>query len=125
MSTGLIALAALFIAYAVVFWLHMSGTAVLAVIQLSYFSCSLAIVCMSLALLLLVRPRLFETMFGGLDRMYRLHEFLGIASLLLFLLHFATAVGEDGDVDTLAELDTASAVQTQTDFSGEAGEDDE
>ena len=35
MIAGLIALAAFFIAYAVVFWLHMFGTTIQAVMQLS------------------------------------------------------------------------------------------
>lgn len=44
-------------------------------------------VAMSLALVLAARPRLLEPLFGGLDRMYRAHRALGIAALVLMILH--------------------------------------
>ena len=46
-----------------------------------------AAVAMSQTLLLAARPRLLEPLFGGLDRMYRVHKWLGIAALALMLLH--------------------------------------
>ena len=46
-----------------------------------------AIVAMSLALLLSARPRLAEPLFGGLDQMYVVHKWLGIAALGLMVLH--------------------------------------
>jgi len=44
-------------------------------------------VAMAEALILAARPRLLETFFGGLDRMYGAHKWLGISALLLMLLH--------------------------------------
>lgn len=44
-------------------------------------------VAMALALILAARPRLLEPLFGGLDRMYRAHRALGIAALILMVLH--------------------------------------
>ncbi|MDP2079725.1 MAG: ferredoxin reductase family protein [Pseudotabrizicola sp.] len=46
-----------------------------------------AIVAMSGSLILAARPRLIEPFFGGLDRMYVIHKWLGIAALVLMVLH--------------------------------------
>lgn len=46
-----------------------------------------AIVAMSLALVLSARPRLVEPLFGGLDQIYVVHKWLGIAALVLMVLH--------------------------------------
>ena len=42
----------------------------------------LAIGCMSVATILALRPRWPEAWLGGLDKMYRLHKWLGIAALV-------------------------------------------
>lgn len=42
---------------------------------------------MSMALILSTRPKLLEPLFGGLDRMYQVHKWLGIAALALMLAH--------------------------------------
>lgn len=46
-----------------------------------------AFVAMSETLILAARPRLLEPLFGGLDRMYRAHKWLGIFALVLMILH--------------------------------------
>ncbi len=46
-----------------------------------------AVVAMSQTLILAARPRLLESLFGGLDRMYRIHKWLGISALILMILH--------------------------------------
>lgn len=43
---------------------------------------------MALALVLAVRPVVFEGFFGGLDKMYRLHKWLGIAALAWSVAHW-------------------------------------
>jgi len=48
----------------------------------------LAIACMSLALVLAARPRWPERHLGGLDKMYRLHKWLGICALLFSVMHW-------------------------------------
>ena len=48
----------------------------------------LAIGVMSLALLLAVRPASLEPLLGGLDKMYRLHKWLGITALVAAVLHW-------------------------------------
>ena len=48
----------------------------------------LAIGFMSVALLLALRLRFPESLLGGLDKMYRLHKWLGIAALVLSILHW-------------------------------------
>lgn len=46
-----------------------------------------SIAAMSLALFLSIRPRWLEPLFGGLDRMYGAHKWLGITALVLMLAH--------------------------------------
>ena len=43
---------------------------------------------MSVALVLAVRPIVFEPFMGGLDKMYRLHKWLGISGLVFVTLHW-------------------------------------
>ena len=52
-----------------------------------------AIGAMSLALLLALRPKWLEPHLGGLDKMYRLHKWLGVAALGLALAHWWFAQG--------------------------------
>jgi len=49
--------------------------------------------CMSLAMILAMRPRWPERWFGGLDKMYRLHKWLGIGGLVLAVIHWLWAEG--------------------------------
>jgi len=51
----------------------------------------ISIAAMSIALVLAVRPVLAETWFGGLDKMYRLHKWLGIGGLIFAVLHWIAA----------------------------------
>ena len=96
---GVWAVAALFAAYAAVYWQYVIAAAMPFDAQLSYFAGSLSVICMVLALLLSARPRRAENSFGGLDRMYKLHKYLGVAALLLFFAHFATVPGGgEGDL---------------------------
>lgn len=48
---------------------------------------AVAVVAMGQTLILAARPRWLEPIFGGLDRMYRVHKWLGIAALVLMILH--------------------------------------
>ncbi|MGE3877159.1 MAG: ferric reductase-like transmembrane domain-containing protein [Parvibaculaceae bacterium] len=48
----------------------------------------LAVGCMSVAMILSLRPRWPERWFGGLDKMYRLHKWLGIAALVFSVIHW-------------------------------------
>ena len=57
------------------------------------FTGVLAIGCMSLALLLALRPRWLEPHLDGLDKMYRLHKWLGISVLVASVLHWWFAQG--------------------------------
>ncbi|MFO1189633.1 MAG: ferredoxin reductase family protein [Alphaproteobacteria bacterium] len=51
---------------------------------------SVSLVAMSLCLALAARPRFLEPIFGGLDRMYFYHKWLGITALGMLLLHDLT-----------------------------------
>lgn len=57
------------------------------------YSGVVAIAMMSVAMLLSVRPRWLERPFGGLDKMYRLHKWLGIGGLVFAVLHWWWAKG--------------------------------
>lgn len=95
---GATAVAVLFAVYAALYWTHVTAAAMPLGAQLSYFAGSGSAICMALALLLSARPRPAETPFGGLDRMYRLHKYLGVAALLLLIAHYATVPGgSEGD----------------------------
>lgn len=53
----------------------------------------LAIGCMSVAMVLALRPRWPEAWLGGLDKMYRLHKWLGITALVVAIIHWLWADG--------------------------------
>ncbi|WP_128926411.1 ferredoxin reductase family protein [Bradyrhizobium guangxiense] len=53
----------------------------------------LAIGCMSMAMILALRPRWPEAWLGGLDKMYRLHKWFGITALTTAVVHWLWANG--------------------------------
>jgi predicted ferric reductase len=53
----------------------------------------IAIGVMSVAMMLALRPRLIERPLDGLDKMYRLHKWLGITALIVATLHWWWAKG--------------------------------
>lgn len=57
------------------------------------FTGILAMGCMSLAMVLALRPRWPEQWLGGLDKMYRLHKWLGIGGLVLAVTHWLWSQG--------------------------------
>lgn len=65
----------------------------------------LAIVLMSLSLILAARPRIVEQWLNGLDKMYRLHKWLGIANLIVAAVHwqaYGYVRSAEPDAETLA-----------------------
>lgn len=101
-SRGVLGIAAVFAAFAALYWPHAAATAMPLDARVSYFAGACAAICMALGLLLSARPRAVETAFGGLDRMYKVHKYLGVASLLLFMAHFATVPGGGSEDDAVA-----------------------
>jgi len=55
---------------------------------LSLTASSVGFVAMALNMFLATRPAFIESLFGGLDRMYRFHRTLGIAALFFILVHY-------------------------------------
>lgn len=53
----------------------------------------IAMAAMSVAIILAVRPRRVEPLLGGLDKMYRLHKWLGITALVFASVHWVWAKG--------------------------------
>ncbi|MDF3856107.1 MULTISPECIES: ferredoxin reductase family protein [Paracoccus] len=53
----------------------------------------IAMAAMSVAMILALRPRWPERWFGGLDKMYRLHKWLGIAALVVSVVHWLWGQG--------------------------------
>ncbi|UCV05178.1 ferric reductase-like transmembrane domain-containing protein [Dechloromonas denitrificans] len=60
---------------------------------LSQYTGVIAIGVMSLAMILSARPVFLERYFGGLDKMYRLHKWLGISALVISISHWLIADG--------------------------------
>lgn len=54
------------------------------------FTGSISILAMSACMILAVRPKMLEELFGGLDKMYRLHKWLGIVALSGSILHWTS-----------------------------------
>lgn len=61
--------------------------------QMMQYTGVLAIGAMSVAMILALRPRWPERWFGGLDKMYRLHKWLGISALVVSVIHWLWAQG--------------------------------
>lgn len=57
------------------------------------YSGLVAMVAMSVAMILALRPHWPERWFGGLDKMYRLHKWLGIAALSVSVFHWLWSKG--------------------------------
>lgn len=57
-------------------------------LSIVFFTGIVAMGAMSIAMLLAVRSEAIETWIGGLDKEYRLHKWLGIATLLMALAHW-------------------------------------
>lgn len=57
-------------------------------VQMMQLSGVLAMAAMSVAMILSLRPRWPERPLGGLDKMYRLHKWLGIGALVLAVIHW-------------------------------------
>lgn len=57
------------------------------------YSGVIAMAAMSLAMILALRPRWPERWMGGLDKMYRLHKWLGITALTVSVIHWLWAQG--------------------------------
>ncbi|MEZ5801093.1 MAG: ferric reductase-like transmembrane domain-containing protein [Nitratireductor sp.] len=55
---------------------------------ISLAASSTAFVAMALNQFLATRPRFLEPLFGGLDRIYHFHRQIGIAALVLILIHY-------------------------------------
>ncbi|THK36205.1 ferric reductase [Ensifer sp. MPMI2T] len=61
--------------------------------MMSQYSGVIAMAAMSVAMILALRPRWPERWFGGLDKMYRLHKWLGIAALVVSVIHWLWSEG--------------------------------
>ena len=110
--------------FSVVYWTYVAGAPIGAVESVSYYFGALAALCMAVAMLLAARPRCAEGAFGGLDRMYRLHKYLGVASLLLVLAHLATGIHEDDEAPPLAAAASAESEVVDTGAGRDESEDD-
>lgn len=64
-----------------------SASAYGAVNALSLGAGAVSLIAMSQCLVLAARPRFLEPLFGGLDRMYLVHKWLGIAALTTMVVH--------------------------------------
>lgn len=110
---GVYAILATLVAYSLAHWSYVMGTELSIIEGVSYHVGALSVICMAFTIVISVRPKLVESYFGGLDRMYRVHKWLGIAALVLFMVHFLTSVGGGDDSSDLlpeAEDDNDGAI---------------
>lgn len=101
---GVYGIIAILAAYSVIHWVYVSSTELAVVESISYHVGALSVICMAMTIVISVRPTLVEDYFGGLDRMYQVHKWLGIAALALFMVHFATSVG-GSEEDTILGIE--------------------
>ena len=107
---GLILIAAAF-AVPMIWFAELAGRHDPTAMLSQYFGAS-ALIAMAIAQLLAMRLSAFEIIFGGLDRIYVLHKWLGVGALALILLH-----------DTIdAEMDDLGRGTTLTEIAETLGE---
>ena len=114
---GVCAILAVIAVYAVMYWYHVIGLGMPFNEQLTYFVGSSAAICMALGIMLATRPRVIEDSFGGLDKMYKLHKYLGVAALLLFIAHFATIPSGGDNDESETRIVTVESTATTTESS--------
>lgn len=93
-----------------------------------YLSGLLAIACMSLAMLLSIRPVWLEKPLGGLDRLYRLHKWSGILAVVFGAVHWLlkqsdgllkSTIGVEG---RLPKIRYDGVLETLREFAADMGE---
>jgi len=81
----------------------------------------LSIGMMSFGTLLSIRPKWLEPAFDGLDKMYRLHKWLGVSGLAIGIVHWLTATGDGHGPRSAQAADLAGTPQSLLDsFRGPA-----
>lgn len=75
----------LVVASCVVWWFPYAGAG--GMVAVGLFTGTIAVVLMAWGFVLAVRWRWFEPLFGGLDRMYAVHRWVGVLSMGAMLLH--------------------------------------
>lgn len=87
MTKGLIAIYSSLILFAAIHFL-LSGTGQTERAMMATFLGGSAMILMTWAIWLSTRPKWLEDWFGGLDKIYQAHKFIGVTILLLILIHF-------------------------------------
>lgn len=73
---------------------------------------------MAVVILLSARPRVLERAMAGLDKMYRLHKWLGIGAILFGVLHWLTATGDGHRPPPGAETAATTSSEPATSAAG-------
>lgn len=84
--------------FAAAFWVPLSLQGDIGLDDPAVFLGGLAYLCMSTGIFFSARPRFLEPAFGGLDKMYKLHKWLGVAAFILLLAHFAASIVVENDL---------------------------
>ncbi|MBN2603826.1 MAG: ferric reductase-like transmembrane domain-containing protein [Candidatus Thermoplasmatota archaeon] len=72
----------------IIIWLSYNPTSIKnPIIALAKFNAFMALSTLSINFFLSTRLKFFETLFNGLDRMYRVHKIIGRTSLIFIILH--------------------------------------
>lgn len=103
---------------ALVWWFPYTGTD--STVALGLFTGSVAVVLMAWSFVLAVRWRWLEPLFGGLDRMYAVHRWAGVLSIMAMFLHVRLEPevrgGFDGVLSGYMESGTDAAGVAETLF---------
>lgn len=104
----------LVVASCAVWWFPYSGLTV----AFGLFMGTVAIVLMTWSFVLAVRARWFEPLFGGLDRMYAVHRWVGVLSMGAMFLHVRLEPEVDGGFDGVLAMfeDTAKEAAGVAEF---------
>ncbi|MEH6596568.1 MAG: ferric reductase-like transmembrane domain-containing protein [Colwellia polaris] len=93
-----------------------------------YLSGFMAIALMSVTMMLATRPAWLETPFNGLDKIYRLHKWMGILAVVFAALHWLIEMGDDvikslfGRSGRAPELDFSGFIEMMRDAAEDVGE---
>src|SRR5690606_8316606 len=96
--------------------------------QSLYLTGVLSIALMSLTMILATRPAWLEPLFGGLDRIYRVHKWAGILAVAFAVAHWLVEMGDDwieaifGRGARLAGADVSGFMDMMRDTAEDVGE---
>ncbi len=120
-SIGAIGIILLTLLFSLIYWQYMlvlSDEGGIGMGTISFFAGALSILMMAGCFVLATRLSFVEACFGGLDKVYRVHKYLGIAAVVLLIAHFFSLPGDlEGGFD---EESFAQLIEMQSELQDES-----